>query len=132
MIIDKFVYNDLRQVACQVYMIIHDWIKRGEFSFTDFSVESNVVCRLDGLLWFYRPTFTDADQFESLINCAIAIPEYKNMLEKVDPSYKSFTGDKGSFVYRFIKLLFQEILHKNFDEFKTLWVEQRKRIRYKW
>lgn len=127
MIINEFVYVDLWQVYCQAYGLIRDWIGLGEFSITNFNIESEVVYRLNELMAFYRSVFMNADQFEPLINYAMTTPDSRDMLKKIDPSYESFTGDKGFFVYRFSKLLLQETLHSHFDEFKTLW-RNRKRI----
>lgn len=121
MLIDKFVYMSLWQVDSQAYMVIHDWIGLGMFSRTNFNIESEAIDRLNELITENMPIFRNEDQFDILVDFAIGIPDYRDMLEKVDPSYRTFTGDKGFFVFSYTKLLLRETLHAYYEEFRTLW-----------
>lgn len=121
MLIDKFVYTDLWLVRCQAYMVIHDWIRFGMFSRINFNIESDAIDRLNELVTENMPIFRNEDQFGLLVDFAIGIPDYRDMLEKVDPSYRSFTGDKGYFVFSYTKLLLRDMLHAYYEEFRALW-----------
>ena len=121
MLIDKFVYMSLWQVKSQAYMVIHDWIRLGMFSRTNFNIESEAIDRLNELVTENMPIFRNEDQFGLLVDFAIGIPDYRDMLEKVDPSYRTFTGDKGYFVFSYTKLLLRDMLHAYYEEFRALW-----------
>lgn len=121
MLIDKFVYMSLWQVTSQAYMVIHDWIRLGMFSRINFNIESEAIDRLNELVTENMPIFRNEDQFDLLVDFAIGIPDYRDMLEKVDPSYRYFTGDKGYFVFSYTKLLLRDRLHAYYEEFRALW-----------
>lgn len=125
MMIDKFVYTDFWRVHCQAYMVIHDWIRLGMFSRTNFNIESEAIDRLNELVTENMSIFRNADQFELLVDFAVGIPDYRDILEKVGPDYRTFSGDKGYFVFSYTKLLLRETLHSYFEEFKGIWRKQK-------
>ena len=127
MLTDKFVYKDFWQAHCQSYMVIHDWVRLGEFNRINFNIKSEAIDRLNELMADNMPVFRNEDQFDLLVNFAIGSPDYRDMLEKVDPSYRAFTGDRGFFVFSYTKLLLRDTLHGYFEEFRELWREQKKK-----